>query len=277
MRTVSIAITACLATLAAADDPSKAGSPAAKLAALRKEVKELGDEFYKAVEKLEDTKEGQNAQSKLFKECEEKQVKRYEAALELANADSKSDVAFEAVEWLLTTPRVYHLSVGKPVLEFALKQYAADPRIGKAVLRVSQCDPLAMYPNHKLLWEFVAAVGKENPDKTARAQAVLAQAWKAKEKFEGAEYKKEKDAGDLATAAEKAFERVIAEYEDCKLLGRLENVTVGDRAKLELFELRNLRVGKTAPDIAGEDLDGVKFKLSDYRGKVVVLSFWGDW
>ena len=23
--------------------------------------------------------------------------------------------------------------------------------------------------------------------------------------------------------------------------------------------------------------DGVKFKLSDYRGKVVVLDFWGDW
>jgi len=24
-------------------------------------------------------------------------------------------------------------------------------------------------------------------------------------------------------------------------------------------------------------LDGVKFKLSDYRSKVVVLTFWGDW
>jgi peroxiredoxin len=32
-----------------------------------------------------------------------------------------------------------------------------------------------------------------------------------------------------------------------------------------------------APDIESEDLDGVKFKLSDYRGKVVVLDFWGDW
>jgi hypothetical protein len=32
-----------------------------------------------------------------------------------------------------------------------------------------------------------------------------------------------------------------------------------------------------APEIAGEDLDGVPFRLSDYRGKVVVLDFWGDW
>ncbi|MEX2272305.1 MAG: redoxin domain-containing protein [Vicinamibacterales bacterium] len=37
------------------------------------------------------------------------------------------------------------------------------------------------------------------------------------------------------------------------------------------------RIGTVAPDIAGKDLDGVEFKLSDYRGKVVVLVFSGDW
>ncbi len=31
------------------------------------------------------------------------------------------------------------------------------------------------------------------------------------------------------------------------------------------------------PEIEAEDLDGVTFKLSDYRGKVVVLDFWGNW
>ena len=36
-------------------------------------------------------------------------------------------------------------------------------------------------------------------------------------------------------------------------------------------------IGNQAPEIAGEDIDGVAFKLSDYRGKVVVLDFWGDW
>jgi hypothetical protein len=43
------------------------------------------------------------------------------------------------------------------------------------------------------------------------------------------------------------------------------------------FEKDNLAIGMKAPDIKGEDLDGVSFKLSDYRGKVVVLDFWGDW
>ena len=38
-----------------------------------------------------------------------------------------------------------------------------------------------------------------------------------------------------------------------------------------------LAIGKAAPDITGEDIDGKEFKLSDYRGKVVVIDFWGHW
>ena len=38
-----------------------------------------------------------------------------------------------------------------------------------------------------------------------------------------------------------------------------------------------LEIGNYAPDIEGTDLDGNAFKLSDYRGKVVMLDFWGDW
>ena len=36
-------------------------------------------------------------------------------------------------------------------------------------------------------------------------------------------------------------------------------------------------VGREAPEISGEDIDGVPFKLSDYRGRVVLLDFWGHW
>ena len=36
-------------------------------------------------------------------------------------------------------------------------------------------------------------------------------------------------------------------------------------------------IGDVAPEIEGADLDEVPFALSDYRGKVVVLDFWGDW
>jgi len=45
----------------------------------------------------------------------------------------------------------------------------------------------------------------------------------------------------------------------------------------QIFQWRNLRVGRVAPDFETEDVDGVAFKLSEYRGKVVLLDFWGFW
>ena len=53
--------------------------------------------------------------------------------------------------------------------------------------------------------------------------------------------------------------------------------TYGEVATHGLYELKNLNVGDVAPEISGEDLDGVAFNLSDYRGKVVLLDFWGHW
>ena len=44
-------------------------------------------------------------------------------------------------------------------------------------------------------------------------------------------------------------------------------------AKSELDRLRRLSIGKPAPEIDGVDLDGRPMKLSEYRGKVVVLYF----
>ena len=36
-------------------------------------------------------------------------------------------------------------------------------------------------------------------------------------------------------------------------------------------------IGKNAPEISGEDGDGRSFRLSDYRGKVVLLDFWASY
>jgi peroxiredoxin len=36
-------------------------------------------------------------------------------------------------------------------------------------------------------------------------------------------------------------------------------------------------VGKILPEVTGTDVDGKPLKLSDYRGKVTVLYFWGTW
>jgi hypothetical protein len=39
-------------------------------------------------------------------------------------------------------------------------------------------------------------------------------------------------------------------------------------------EPANLDPGAPAPQIEGQDLGGKTFRLSDYRGKVVLLHFW---
>ena len=90
--------------------------------------------------------------------------------------------------------------------------------------------------------------------------------------------------------AEQALGKEAVEYlsreldpEESKMIeGWLEqyisdNESLLESAKKELFVMQNLSIGCTAPDIVATDLDGVEFKLSDYRGKIVFLDFWGDW
>ena len=55
------------------------------------------------------------------------------------------------------------------------------------------------------------------------------------------------------------------------------NSTYGEIVEAQVFAMEKLSIGSVAEDIVGEDLDGEEFRLSDYRGKVVVLDFWGDW
>jgi AhpC/TSA family protein len=79
------------------------------------------------------------------------------------------------------------------------------------------------------------------------------------------------DRAKAVAEAEAVFEQAAEKYGDVKLpFGG----TVGDNARTELFAIRHLALGKDAPDIEGPDQNGVRFKLSDYRGKVVLLYFW---
>ena len=52
---------------------------------------------------------------------------------------------------------------------------------------------------------------------------------------------------------------------------------MAETARRQLYAIRNLSIGRTAPEITGQDVDDKTFKLSDYRGKVVLLDFWGHW
>jgi peroxiredoxin len=84
---------------------------------------------------------------------------------------------------------------------------------------------------------------------------------------------RESDPAALDRSAEGYFERVKADFGAVKS-GR---DTLGAKAEAALFSLRNLAIGNVAPEIQGADIDGRSFKLSDYRGKVVVVTFSGNW
>jgi len=81
----------------------------------------------------------------------------------------------------------------------------------------------------------------------------------------------EATASQVRTESEKLLRRASDEFGDVKLA---VGGTVREKAQLELDDILHLAVGKVAPEIEGQDQDGNKFKLSDYRGKVVLLDFW---
>jgi hypothetical protein len=140
---------------------------------------------------------------------------------------------------------------------------------------------------------FLRAVLAKNPHKKVQAPACLAlgrflnnrllrldlckeQPELAKEfaGLYGKEYLAElerQDRGKAKLEIEAMFEQAGEKYSDVKLPG---GETVAERAKAELFGIRRTSVGTAAADIEGEDQDSVRFKLSDYRGKVVLLDFW---
>lgn len=102
----------------------------------------------------------------------------------------------------------------------------------------------------------------------------------------------------LRAEAERLYEEVAAEYDDVPFLnlkrrrreGPLDGPSpapvqkrpatersLADVAEARLDAMHNLIVGKEAPEIDEVGLDGSRMKLSDHRGKVVVLVFWGSW
>lgn len=82
------------------------------------------------------------------------------------------------------------------------------------------------------------------------------------------------EAADQAERITELLNRVSEDFADVDG-GRGQ--TLGEIAAGELFVINHLSIGKEAPDIEGEDLDGETFRLSDYRGKVVMVDFWGEW
>ena len=57
----------------------------------------------------------------------------------------------------------------------------------------------------------------------------------------------------------------------------LQKSSMGVYVKARLDHGKKFRVGSDAPDFSRTSLDGDKVSLSDYKGKYVLLDFWGSW
>src|SRR5262249_36461489 len=170
--------------------------------------------------------------------------------------------------------------------ELIQRDHIRSDRLGPLCQRVS-------YGFCKEYETFLSAVLAKNPHKKAQATACLSLGHFLNNRLQRLDLCKEQpelarefaglygkecrakllrqDRDKALKGIEAVFEQAAEKYGDVKLPG---GDTAAERAKAELFGIRNLRVGKEAPDIEGEDQDGKRFKLSDYRGKVVLLDFW---
>lgn len=84
----------------------------------------------------------------------------------------------------------------------------------------------------------------------------------------------ERGTAEEKATGRKALERVVAEFADVK---PKRGGPYAERAKAYLFELDHLQVGMVAPNFESIDENGNKLSVAEYKGKVVVLDFWGHW
>lgn len=80
--------------------------------------------------------------------------------------------------------------------------------------------------------------------------------------------------GDARLEEAKTELRKLAAFGDVKQRGER---SYAEAAAAFLFALDNLAVGMPCPDFSALDAEGAAFKLSDYKGKVVLVDFWGFW
>ncbi len=273
----------------AADDKgqSKLPAPAEQYQALLKERQDLPDELSKA--KTDEER----------KKVLERLGRLPLRFLELAEQNPKDPVALEALIQTVALvngtafPAGGKDSPGSRALALLLRDHVKSDKLGPVCQQV-------LFGFHKSHETFLRAVLEINPHPEVQGLACLSLAQFLNDRLHRLDVLQDQDGPDLAERyhrvfgkdyveelqrrdrsavakeAETLFTRAADKYGDVQIPVTYfgSGGSVGEKAKAELFQIRHLAVGKEAPDIEGEDQDGQRFKLSDYRGKVVLLDFW---
>jgi len=168
-----------------------------------------------------------------------------------------SEEAREAAIWIVLN------NPDGPEVDRALEVLRAHHTRAPGLLTLCREQARVRHRGSKALLE---ALLRDQPDAEVRGTAcfILAMLLKEEAKFG-------QNAAATAAAVQH-LERAITEFAAVRLMGN----PIGELAAPELDELRRLCIGRPAPETAGQDLDGQAMRLSDYRGRVVVLVFWSE-
>ncbi|HLN28288.1 MAG TPA: hypothetical protein VK395_11135 [Gemmataceae bacterium] len=176
--------------------------------------------------------------------------------LDLVEKNPHDAFALDALIWVVQ----HNPGNSNRAVELIAKDHVQDKRVGALAGSL-------VYSPSSSADVILRAILQNSTDHKEQGPACFGLAKRLKTKADRAQSKD-------TTEAEKYFQQTIEKYADVKYYGKK---TLGDAAKGALFEMHHLSIGKPAPEIEGADVDNKKFKLSDYRGKVVLLDFWGNW
>ncbi len=220
------------------------------------------DEFDKAYRAAKSDKEREQVLNELGRKSSAQS--HTEGFRKLVQRYPDDPVALAALQWLFSRE------------PYGQDTAAAVKSVGAELLRSDQimplCRSLSYYSSPPAI-ELLRSILKHNHHRAVQGQARFSLALGLKREGERCGQTNPETASSLNREAERLLEEVLQSYGDVKIDQR----NLADAAAPELFELRNLAVGKAAPEIEGEDLDGKQFKLSEYRGKIVLVDFWGTW
>lgn len=179
----------------------------------------------------------------------------------IASEDNGED-GCKALLWLMRNssgdpPKSGEEHTGQWVLQQLEQRFVDDPCIKQAVSMVGW---FAWQLGNDNVERFLKTVLQRNSNKEVRAAALFSLG-RVKANVRGAKAEQLKEAETL-------FKRVQKEYPESE---------AAKQAGSYLFELQNLQIGMQAPEITGTDANGEKLTLSQFRGQVVVLDFWGFW
>jgi hypothetical protein len=254
-------------------DKPKADPPAAAAEEVKKAIgdfQKAQQDFYKENQEALKEAKTDDERQKIFNKAP-KADKTVAQLVELAEANPT-----DAAVCLHALPFVLNYSGSNPegkknrdrAIDVLSKHYAANEKLDGGLLMTFGSTPSEK--GDALLRE----VAEKNPKKENQGKAVYCLGLSLMSQAEKLAKDKPDEAAKLTKEAEATFERAADKYGDVVLFRKR---TVADAAKGSLFEIRHLQVGMAVPEIEADDLDGKPLKLSDYRGKVVLLDFWGNW